>query len=531
MAPGRALALLAAGAFALTACGVEMSVTAERSDRIVLDPTGVDPGSPATTPDPPGTPTSPGTPASPGTPTPTSPGTTAPDDPATPPPASVPSDPTAIDFGPDKPPRGYDDFLLAVITDLQLWWEVEYPAIYGTSFRRLEGKVYAAYPGRPDDLPGCGSPSTTYEEVRQYVAFYCGVGDFMVYDDSADGLLAELEREYGFGTIGTVLAHEFGHAIQLRAGNLDRALPTILTEQQSDCFAGAWSSRVARGESPVLRYTDADVRAGLIAMTKVSDPVGTDQFVEGGHGSGFDRVGAFQVGFAEGPARCAEILDEPLPLVPNQFTSADAATGGDARFGYGDGELLAFLPEDLNLYWDQQLARQIPTLDALSLVVVRSLDDVRCSDLRGDFTRGAALCASTREVYFNEPAALDLYRSLGDFSVGYLLGIAWGESVQIALGSELTGEDRALLNDCLTGGWVQTVIPVPDGRGFLTLPEPRLEARTSSVSAGDLDEAIQTVLLVADLDDDADEVGSAFEKIEALRTGVLDGTDACLAQL
>ncbi|MGB7878538.1 MAG: hypothetical protein WBL31_07220, partial [Ilumatobacteraceae bacterium] len=70
MAPGRALALLAAGAFALTACGVEMSVTAERSDRIVLDPTGVDPGSPATTPDPPGTPTSPGTPASPGTPTP-----------------------------------------------------------------------------------------------------------------------------------------------------------------------------------------------------------------------------------------------------------------------------------------------------------------------------------------------------------------------------------------------------------------------------------------------------------------------------
>ena len=528
MASGRAVALLAAGAIALTACGVEVSVTAERADRIVFDPTVAEPPSVGVTPDrgadPGGAPTDP-------TPDTATPDTDVPDDPATPPPASVPSDPTAIDFGPDKPPRGYDDFLLAVMTDLQLWWDVEYPAIYGTSFRRLEGKVYAAYPGRPDALPGCGSPSTSYEEVRQYVAFYCGVGDFMVYDDSADGLLAELEREYGYGTIGTVLAHEFGHAIQLRAGNLDRALPTILTEQQSDCFAGAWSSRVARGESPVLRYTDADVRAGLIAMTKVSDPVGTDQFVEGGHGSGFDRVGAFQVGFAEGPARCAEILDEPLPLVPNQFTIADATTGGDAAFGYGDGELLAFLPEDLNLYWDQQLDRQIPDLDELSLAVVRSLDDVRCSDLRGDLARGAALCASTSEVYLNEPAALDLYRSLGDFSVGYLLGIAWGEAVQVAIGSDLTGEDRALLNDCLTGGWVQTVIPVPDGQGFLTLPTPRLEARTSSVSAGDLDEAIQTVLLVADLDSDADEVGSAFEKIAALRTGVLDGTDACLAQL
>ena len=525
MASGRAVALLAAGAIALTACGVEVSVTAERADRLALDPTVVGPGNaPTTTAEP----TDPGV-SDPGVSDP--PGTAAPDEPATPPPASVPPDPTAIDFGADKPARGYDDFLLAVITDLQLWWDVEYPAIYGTSFRRLEGKVYAAYPGRSDDLPGCGSPSTSYEEVRQYVAFYCGVGDFMVYDDSADGLLAELEREYGFGTIGTVLAHEFGHAIQLRAGNLDRALPTILTEQQSDCFAGAWSARVARGESPVLRYTDADVRAGLIAMTKVSDPVGTDQFVEGGHGSGFDRVGAFQVGFAEGPARCAEILDEPLPLVPNQLTVADLDTGGDAAFGYGDGELLSFLPEDLNLYWDQQLARQIPELDELSLLVVRSLDDVRCSDLRGDLARGAALCASTNEVYFNEPAALDLYRSLGDFSVGYLLGVAWGEAVQIALGSDLTGEDRALLNDCLTGGWVQTVIPVPDGRGFLTLPAPRLEARQSSVSAGDLDEAIQTVLLVADLDSDADRVGSAFEKIAALRTGVLDGTDACLAQL
>ncbi len=524
MASGRAVALLAAGAIALTACGVDVSVTSERADRIVADPTTLDPSQPpsvGTLPDPATDPEDP----------PPSAPTTEPVDPATPPPSSVPVDPAAIDFGPDKPPRAYDDFLLAVMTDLQLWWEVEYPTIYGTSFRRLEGKVYAAYPSRPDDLPGCGSPSTTYEEVSQYVAFYCGVGDFMVYDDSADGLLAELQSDYGFGTIGTVLAHEFGHAIQLRAGNLDRALPTILTEQQADCFAGAWSARVARGESPVLRYSDADVRAGLIAMTKVSDPVGIDQFVEGGHGSGFDRVGAFQVGFAGGPARCAEILDEPLPLVPNQFTTADAANGGDAAFGYGDGELLAFLPEDLNLYWDQELARQIPRLDALSLVVVRSADDVRCSDLRGDLTRGAALCVSTDEVYFNEPAALDLYRSLGDFSVGYVLGLAWGEAVQVALGSDLTGEARALLNDCLTGGWVQTVIPVADGQGFLRLPTPRLEARQSSVSAGDLDEAIQTVLLVADLDSNANVVGSAFEKIAALRTGVLDGTDACLAQL
>ena len=73
------------------------------------------------------------------------------------------------------------------------------------------------------------------------------------------------------------------------------------------------------------------------------------------------------------------------------------------------------------------------------------------------FAKGARfLLASTSEVYFNEPAALDLYSSLGDFAVGYVLGTAWSEAVQSALGSDLVGERRALLNDCLTGGWVQT---------------------------------------------------------------------------
>ena len=445
------------------------------------------------------------------------------------PPSTAPTDPGAIDFGPDKPPKPYDDFLLAVVTDLEVWWTEQYPAIYGEAYRPLEGAVYASYPGRPDDIPGCGTPTTSYEDVRLYVAFYCGVGDFLVYDDSDDGLLAELARDYGSGTIGTVLAHEMGHAIQLRSGALDRNYPTILTEQQADCFAGAWTARAAGGGTTTVVYDDADVRAGLIAMTKVSDPVGIDQFADGGHGSGFDRVGAFQVGFTEGPARCAEILDEPLSLVPNRFTSlTEQTTGGDAPFGYGDDDLLGFLPEDLNLYWGVEVA--IPGLDPLGLRVVGGAADPDCDDLRGDLDQGAALCASSDEVLIDEAVALELYRSLGDFSIGYLLGLAWGEAVQEALGSRLVGEERALLNDCLTGGWVQTVILIETAAG-IDLPRPRAEGRTSTVSAGDLDEAIQTVLRFSDLARDDDVVGSAFEKIAALRTGVIEGTDACLTQL
>jgi predicted metalloprotease len=510
------MALIGAGALALAACGSAIDVTTERAD-----PIGSLEG-PATVPVEPTDEPSGSEPPTSRTDEPAAPPDTAPV-----PPTVDPPDPDAIDFGPNKPPRDHDDFLLAVASDLETWWSQQYPAIYGQPFVPLAGGIYAAYPSRPDDIPGCGAPRTTYDDVAQFVAFYCGVGDFMVYDDGDDGLLVELATDYGAATIATVLAHEYAHAIQFRFGGLERELPTVVTEQQADCFAGAWAARAANGGSPTIRFSDADVRAGLIAMTKVSDPVGIDQFALGSHGSAFDRVGAFQVGFTNGPARCAGLLDEPLPLVPNQFLGADdVANGGNAPFGYGERELVGFLPEDLNRYWDEELAAEIPELDRLTIVVARSVDDIDCTDLRGDFATGAALCASTSEVYLNEPAALDLYGTIGDFAVGYVLAGAWSEAVQIALGSDLGGEARALVNDCLTGGWVKTLTPVD-----FALPEPRLPSRDSvRISPGDLDESIQTVLTIADLGVDDDVLGNAFEKIDAFRTGVISGTEACLAQ-
>ncbi len=508
--------VLVALSIVLAACAGDVLVTAERSDQIGGEP--VDSLPETTTTD---------------EPTITTPPETEPEDqPDTtvaPPPSISPDqiDPTAIDFGPNKPPQDYDDFLLAVVTDLEAWWATEYPATFGDPFTPLEGGVLAAYADRPDDLPGCGEPRTTYEEVQQFVAFYCGIGDYIVYDDGDDGLLATLADEYGPGTIGIVLAHEFGHAIQMRAGELDRNLPTIITEQQADCFAGAWSARVSQGQSSIVSFSDTDVRNGLIAMTKVSDPVGLDQFVPGGHGSAFDRVGAFQVGFNEGVARCAQLLDEPLPLVPNEFNDVrDLQLGGDAAFGYGEDELLTFIPNDLNLYWSGDVAAQAGGLGTIAFVGAETSAEIDCDDPTGAFERGAVYCESSNTVYVNEVQALDVYESLGDFSVGYLVGSAWSEAVQTAIGTDLTGEPRALLNDCLTGAWVKTTIPI-DG----LLPEPRGVERTVRVSPGDLDEAIQTVILVGDESSTDDVLGSAFEKIDALRTGVLGGLEVCLADL
>ena len=51
------------------------------------------------------------------------------------------------------------------------------------------------------------------------------------------------------------------------------------------------------------------------------------------------------------------------------------------------------------------------------------------------------------------------------------------------------------------------------------------------VSPGDLDEAVQTALLVGDsgLGDNLE--GSAFEKIASMRRGVLNGLPTCLAEI
>ena len=268
----------------------------------------------------------------------------------------------------------------AVLADLERWWTVEFEALHGQPFTPLTGGVYAAYPERTDPIPGCGTASPTpYEEINQYGAFYCQQGDFLVYDDGADGILADLAAEFGPPILGVVLAHEYGHVVQARSGDLERGLPTITTEQQADCFAGAWVARAVRGEAPDVPFADADVRTGLIAMIRVRDPVGIDQFSAGGHGSAFDRVGAFQAGFLEGLARCAELLDDPLPLVPNEFNSIDEQVrAGNAPFGYGEGQIGRFLVDDLNAFWPEAVTQLGANLAALSLVPVADPSDVSC---------------------------------------------------------------------------------------------------------------------------------------------------------
>ena len=142
----------------------------------------------------------------------------------------------------------------------------------------------------------------------------------------------------------------------------------------------------------------------------------------------------------------------------------------------------------------------------------------------------AIYCAASREVLVDAVQPRTLYDDFGDFAVGLVVGRAWAEAAQEALGSTLAGETRSLIDDCLVGGWVTGAIDWADsGPSTPSIPTlPGLPDRTATMSPGDLDEAVQTALVLGDETMSEDVEGSAFEQVAWLRIGVLDTAATCV---
>ena len=430
------------------------------------------------------------------------------------PPSSVVDNPNdaTIDFGVNKTPQPYDEFLQASLADIQDFWRETYPTVYGSEFPELMGGIWASYPDRAEELPqGCGGAEEG-SYISEGNAFYCSVGDYIAYDDYQ--LIPQLVGEFGESAVGVVFAHEFGHAIQARVGVFNDSTPTVYWEQQADCFAGAWTARLARGESSRLTFGDQDIKAGLSAMVAVKDPVtGEDVLTSGdAHGNAFDRVGAFENGFKGGAEACKAQETEPLPLLDLPFsTEEEFNSGGNVAYD----QIVPLVEEDLTRFWSAGVSSfQAPTITPYPhkgpFPTCDGIDD-------SSYPFNAVYCPGTNEIFFDEGYAKTLYKTYGDFAVGYIISDAWSEAVQTQLGSNLTGEQRLLVDDCLTGAWTKDTIPpevIPEG-------DTRLY-----ISPGDLDEAVETALL-SDAGIGNGEMASAFEKIDYFRAGVIGGIDEC----
>jgi predicted metalloprotease len=263
-------------------------------------------------------------------------------------------------------------------------------------------------------------------------------------------------------------------------------------------------------------------------MIQVRDPVELGgQIDSSSHGTGFDRVGAFQDGFLGGAARCKTFFTEGREnqLINIEFDSQDPNNGNlplvDPNPSATDGpiDVVTLLPKDLDRYWTAQLAASNLTLTPPTLTMFSADGDVpTCDGIdSSQFDRNVVYCAASNTIFVDQDWAVTTIADplLGDMSIGYLISQGYSENVQGLLGSTLTDEPRALLDDCLTGAWIRDDLP----------PTPK--DRDLALSAGDLDEAIVTAIVRGDTTSDTNINGSAFEKVDAFRSGVLGGMQSC----
>lgn len=403
--------------------------------------------------------------------------------------------------------------------DIQAYWTTTFPEIYNLTYEPvLADNIFAA--GKPGvAVPDCNGSSVTAADWEDN-AFYCFGDNYVVYDARPSGLISTLRTDYGDGAVGAVFAHEWGHAIQDRAGNT--RVPTIYAELQADCFSGSWVAHVATGDVAHLRLAPGDLDRILAAMLTFRDVPGSRATSASAHGSGFDRVSAFQDGYENGAATCVPYFDSPPPITEVRFTSAqEIRSGGNVAAA----KVLPATVELLNSFYSQVEPR---TYRAVKTSRVFTFDPGKppktmpaCGDstlTAEQLTNEVFFCVPNRYVVVDTVYLQRVYDTIGDFGVGTLMAEPWAGYVQGLQGIPGAGTDTtARASDCYTGGFAAALV------------NGQLSSETMggpvSASAGDLDESISAFI-------DADRVHGAsgddvFNRMEAFRDGFLRGYRTC----
>ena len=418
------------------------------------------------------------------------------------------------DPGGDAPTA--NEIILAALTDVESYWADEFPRVYGEPYERISGGFFPYGPGT--ELPPCDEPGLTYEKIAAN-AFYCSAGDLVAWDEVQ--LTPDLYEEFGGFTLAIVMAHEVGHAVQVRAGV---RTPGIVFELQADCFAGAWSAAVEAGEAPSFTLTVDDLDRAVAGFLELRDGVGVAAQEPLAHGTGFDRIGAFQEGYEQGADRCAdypELADSgELVVVEVPFTDQDDfERGGDLPLD----EVFPLAVEDLEDFWSTLFEEQGEAWEPVTdVAVVRNGEDtVDCGDTSfTDLEEASFYCIEEDTIYMEQGSVIDPLYDIGDYAVVTELARLYAFAAQVRMGETEESLAANLAADCYAGIYASS--------GFTG---NRGEDQALFLSPGDLDEAVIGFLRASE-DASADEtegdtVGSAFERFDAYRTGFMDGVQGC----
>lgn len=403
-----------------------------------------------------------------------------------------------------------DELARQAISDIEEFWESAYPDAFDGEFEPVD-RVYSWDANGFDNIGFCDTD--TYGLVN---AGFCDLDNTIGWDRGE--LLPSLRREYGDIGVAMVLAHEYGHAVQEQADLVNAATPTLVSEQQSDCLAGAYMRWVAEDDSPRFTLSTGDGLNNVLAtVIAFRDPLLTEVDPEAGldeHGSAFERLSAFQFGFTDGPSACAAI---------------DMREIGQRR-----GDLPVLLEEDETGEWAVTEESVRAVVDAMNILFEPaappdlSFGPADCPDTRPSPPVSYCPATNTIAVDLDELAQMGAPPDLED-PVGLATGDNTAYSVLVSRymqaiqrehgGVALDNAEAALRTACLTGVATTKLsksVSTPDGN-------------TVALTAGDIDEAVSGILtngLVAS-DVNGESVPSGFSRIDAFRVGVLGDTERC----
>ena len=423
----------------------------------------------------------------------------------------------------------------AALAEIDQFWRANWSEVGRGSYQTIGGGFVAA---SARDAVSCAGQRVDV----QGNAFYCPEDDKLVFD--AQSLLPQIQQKFGPLAVGVILAHEWGHAISARAG-LTQNSPTVLWEQQADCYAGSWVAGIRDNNDGYLKVDDSTLDLALAAMVSFKDPLGTDPSDPAAHGTAFDRIRAFQEGVESGPKTCDAYTADDLPLVSTPFLSEDDYyNGGNLPLQ----EAFDAMTADLKTFWTDEWPKLAKgTFSNPEVVVYGQGEDSTGGSGQGQSEQGESeedsqsgtrsqadkpSCSSpigiAQDVFFcpssntiamkADGTVVTATDQIGDNALGELLGVGYGLSAVHQLdGSAKAGVELSEQADCLSGVWTRAVFDRandPEASDGLLL------------SPGDLDEAVMTLLATAD-HSKGSTTGSGFDRVKAYRSGFTDGVSAC----
>jgi predicted metalloprotease len=408
----------------------------------------------------------------------------------------------------------FDTTVKNALADVMEFWRENFPAVSGgRQLPPLKGGLYSV-DGRAvvesGELTGPAANEACVKKQRDFIvdnAAYCRLDDSIIWDRDAHHLFAQLQDHYGDLVIGLIFAHEFGHAVQQRLGIFARNLPTIDTESQADCAAGAWAGAMLRNRAPHFRAMQGQLDGALEGFLDGRDRT-PDQGQDLSHGDGFDRIAAVDDGIEHGARYCyssgyfnrqfterpyvtdtenglidkAQNGNEPLSQVLNPGTPKQGGGG---------------LQPDLNRFWRRAA---VALHKSWQDVKIAQADHPRCGAAP---TSEFGYCPDDNTVYYSAAFAEQAYNSLpdiqydqqtgdttllfhapADFALGTLFVVGWSMAVLHQFFGRPTGDQAALLAaSCYAGAYAKDINISfdPTRTRQLLLSPPDMDEATSAM--------------------------------------------------